>query len=85
MFAAESKQKKKVRHLARYSRDTKLAISELAPGQQRTVNGEKFEVGGLYFEYSRDKKNRAAPYFVEFDSKTSKTESLYVSTNTVGG
>ena len=76
MFAAESKKKTKVRHLARYSRDTKLAISELAPGQQRTVNGEKFEVGGLYFEYSRDKKNRAAPYFVEFVQNVENRVSL---------
>jgi hypothetical protein len=76
MFAAESKKKSKVRHLARYSRDTKLAISELAPGQQRTVNGEKFEIGGLYFEYSRNKIDRAAPFFVEFVQKIENRVSL---------
>ena len=41
VFAAELMNKGKKSHLARYSRDTKLAVSELAPGQQRTVNGEK--------------------------------------------
>ena len=48
VFAAEAKNKKKVSHMARYSRDTKLAISELAPGQQRTVNGKKMEVGPIF-------------------------------------
>ena len=66
VFAAEAMKNNKMTHLARYSRDTKLAISELAPGQQRTVNGLKLEVGGLYFEYSRDRINRAAPFFQDF-------------------
>jgi hypothetical protein len=63
MFAAESKSKKRMSHVARYSRDTKLAISELAPGQLRTVDGKKMKVGGLYFEYSRDKVRRARELF----------------------
>lgn len=67
VFAAEVKGKKEVKHMARFSRDTKLAISELAPGQQRTVNGKKLELGGLYFEYTKDKVNRAQPFFDEFN------------------
>ena len=66
MFAAEQKTAKGVSHVARYSRDTKLALSELAPGQLRTVDGKKMEIGGLYFEYSRDRVNRAKEFFDEF-------------------
>ena len=55
MFAAESKSRKRLAHVARYSRDTKLALSELAPGQIRTVDGKRMKIGGLYFEYSRDR------------------------------
>ena len=76
VFAAELMNKGKKSHLARYSRDTKLAVSELAPGQQRTVNGEKLEIGGLYFEYSKDRINRAAPFFQDFAQKTENRVSL---------
>ncbi len=63
VFAAESKSSGRKAHTARYSRDTKLALSELAPGQVRTVDGKRMKVGGLYFEYSKDKVNRAREYF----------------------
>ena len=63
MFAAESKSRKRLAHVARYSRDTKLALSELAPGQIRTVDGKRMKIGGLYFEYSRDRVNRAREFF----------------------
>ena len=79
MFAAEmigSKKDKSVKHMARYTRDTKLAISELAPGQQRTVNGQKLEIGGLYFEFTKDRIDRARPFFEEFDKLTSNRVSL---------
>ena len=64
-FAAEVKRGSRVSHLSRYSRDTKLALSELAPGQIRTVDGKKMKVGGLYFEYSSDRVNRAREFFDE--------------------
>jgi hypothetical protein len=76
MFAAESKSKKRMSHVARYSRDTKLAISELAPGQLRTVDGKKMKVGGLYFEYSRDKVRRAREFFETFFSLNSNKVSM---------
>jgi hypothetical protein len=80
VFAAESKSKRGkkhvVSHMARYSRDTKLAISELAPGQQRTVNGKKLEIGGLYFEYSRDPVNRASQFFSDFNLLSENRVSL---------
>ena len=81
VFAAESKNKEKVSHIARYSRDTKLAISELAPGQQRTVNGKKMEVGGLYFEYSKDPVNRAVEFFRDFNSLNENRVSLCLNRN----
>jgi hypothetical protein len=46
VFAAELMNKGKKSHLARYSRDTKLAVSELAPGQQ--ISFKKLRTVFLY-------------------------------------
>lgn len=84
MFAAEmisGRNKKTVKHMARYTRDTKLAISELAPGSQRTVNGKKLQIGGLYFEFTKDPINRALPFFDEFDKLTENRVSMCLNEN----
>tara|TARA_B110001452_G_scaffold43938_1_gene33616 strand:- start:183 stop:1880 length:1698 start_codon:yes stop_codon:yes gene_type:complete len=82
MFAAEQRiGKMGVRHLARYSRDTKLAVSELAPGRRQTVNGERLEIGGLYFEYSKNRIERASEFFNEFRMKTQNRVTVCLNEN----
>lgn len=82
IFAAEQRiGKSNVRHLARYSRDTKLAISELAPGRRQTVNGERLEIGGLYFEYSKDRINRASEFFESFRMMTQNKVTVCLNQN----
>ena len=82
IFAAEQRiGKSNVRHLARYSRDTKLAISELAPGRRQTVNGERLEIGGLYFEYSKDRVNRASEFFESFRMMTQNKVTVCLNQN----